>query len=93
MSGDCDQQDRGKRKQDVADSWRPLREFSLGNTPPGKEPNHPARSQSKEQGQKQISFKPFPDREEIKCHTDDEERYRKVNDYRVLRVFRDEGGF
>jgi hypothetical protein len=36
---------------------------------------------------------PFADREEIKCHTDDEERYRKVNDYRVLRVFRKQSGF
>src|SRR5437868_7392942 len=29
-----------------------------------------------------------PDREEIKRHTDDEQRDRKMNDYRVLCVFR-----
>jgi hypothetical protein len=36
---------------------------------------------------------PFPDREEIKCHTDNKERYREVNDHLMLRVFREQRGF
>src|SRR5205823_3674396 len=34
-----------------------------------------------------------PDREEIKRHTDDEQRDREMNDYRVLCVFRQESSF
>jgi len=36
---------------------------------------------------------PSPDREEIKRHTDDEQRDRKMDDYRVLRVFCKQGSF
>src|SRR5438270_9303646 len=34
-----------------------------------------------------------PDREEIKRHTDDEQRDREMNNYRVLCVFRQESSF
>src|SRR5437773_1546197 len=36
---------------------------------------------------------PSPDRKEIKCHTNDEQGDRKMNDYRVLRVFCQQGCF
>src|SRR5438105_10416932 len=57
VSGECDQQDRGKCKSDIDDARRLLRKFSLANTPPAKKPDHSARCQREDQMQKQVSFK------------------------------------
>jgi hypothetical protein len=44
---------------------------------------------------RRYSMRPSPslDPEQIKRHTDDEQGDRKMNDYRVLRVFRKQGSF